>query len=246
MEREGLISIEYDSVTIREKRESIRRELYTKSLNIQNGKIYGISKIDLRILFLLYDKYFFQGYFQENLKGKLEFSVSNRMTRAAGKTIFTRNRTTLEEKYEIRMALTFFQKYYEVNRNKKVSGIKTEDSLEAFMIVFEHELIHLLEIHVYNTSSCTKERFKILANRIFGHTSSYHELPTNKEIAYKKYGFKVGDRVKFDYNGEANFGIIHKINKRASVMVVDKAGKYVDREGNRYSKWYVPLEKIVK
>lgn len=246
MKKEDLISIKYEEQTICEKRDIIRRELYAKSLNIQNGRIYGISKVDLRILFLLYDKYFFQEYFQENLKEKLEFSVSNRMTRAAGKTIFTRNRISLEEKYEIRMALTFFQKYYEVNRNKKVSGIKTEDSLEAFMIVFEHELVHLLEIHVFKASSCAKQQFKILANRIFGHTSSYHELPTNKEIAYKKYGFKIGDRVKFDYNGEVSVGIIHKINKRVSVMVADKAGKYVDTKGNKYSKWYVPLEKIIK
>ena len=65
-------------------------------------------------------------------KGTLIFSLSTRMTSAAGKTIYSRKIKLLqeeEETYEIRMGIKFFYQYYKVERDKIVSGINTKDSL---------------------------------------------------------------------------------------------------------------------
>jgi hypothetical protein len=105
-------------------------------------------------------------------------------------------------------------------------SVKTNTGLEAFQLVFEHELCHVIEFVFFNTSNCSKKRFKVLSNNIFGHTESYHKLPTNRQIAQQKYGFKIGDKVTFIFKGKTIQGIIFNINKRATVMVEDSNGHY--------------------
>ena len=198
--------------------------------------------MDLKILFYLYDEEFFNNYFSESFKGTLIFSLSTRMTSAAGKTIYSRKIKLLheeEETYEIRMGIKFFYQYYKVERDKIVSGINTKDSLEAFQIVFEHELCHLIELHLYKESSCKKIRFKTMVNCIFAHTDVVHQLPSQKEIISKDYGLNIGQKVSFISDSIKYNGIIYKINKRATVMVKDSKGTYRDKNGNTYSKWYV-------
>lgn len=249
MEKEDLKNIVLNNESILHKRSKIRNDMFKKSLNITSGKIHSISVVDLEIIFNLYDKYFFNNYFKDKFKGSIRFSLSKRMTRAAGKTIYQKNINKLSddnETYEIRMGINFFFKYYEVNREKSVSGIKTCDAFHAFQIVFEHELCHLIELHIYKASNCKNSRFRGLAENIFGHSDIYHKLPTNREISSEKYGFNVGDVVYFNYDGQKHTGIIHRINKRATVMVADSSGDYTDNKGKRYSKWYVPLSIIRK
>ena len=246
---ENIKDLKYSREQISEKRDAIRNKFINKSKNVSTGNIQCMSNEDLKILFELYDEEFFQGHFSKEFKGKINFSLSTRMTSAAGKTIYSRKIGQLpesEETYEIRMGIKFFFQYYKVERDKIVSGINTKDSLEAFQIVFEHELCHLLELHLYKQSSCKKLRFKIMVNRIFAHTEVHHQLPSQKEIISQDYGFKVGQKVSFIHEGKKYNGFIYKINKRATVMVKDKKGTYRDVEGGTYSKWYVHFAQLVE
>lgn len=244
---ECISNLKYHKEDIVRKRNIIRNEFIIKSKNVSSGKLKCMSNEDLKILFSLYDDEFFGGYFNREFKGNIKFSLSTRMTSAAGKTIYSKNIKKMqedEENYEIRMGIKFFFEYYTVEREKIVSGIKTKDSLEAFQIVFEHELCHLLELHIFKESSCKKLRFKTMVYRLFAQTEVNHQLPSQKEIVLEKYGINIGQRVSFLSEGKKYNGFIHKINKRATVMVLDKKGTYRDAPGNKYSKWYVCFENI--
>jgi hypothetical protein len=76
---------------------------------------------------------------------------------------------------------------------------------------------------------------------LFGHTESYHKLPTHRQIASQKLGLDIGDTVSFIFEGKRLKGILYNINKSAIIMVPDKNGTMMDSKGNRYSKYYVPL-----
>ncbi|QGU94881.1 hypothetical protein GOM49_06995 [Clostridium bovifaecis] len=249
MKKEELIRIRYFENEVKNKRAFLRNEFIAKSKNISDGEIKKISIGDLQLLFNLYDKYFFKNYFKENFRGKITFSLSKRMTRSAGKTIVPRINASLEEdkqKYEIRIGINFFFQYYELDREKLVAGAKTEDPLHALFMVFEHELIHFIEFYVFGDSSCKNKRFKETAMSTFSHKDVSHSLPTNREIIDKSLGIKIGDKVEFSYEGKIKNGIINRINKRATVMVLDKGGNYIDKYGNKYSKYYVPLKGLNK
>ncbi|MBU3153420.1 hypothetical protein [Clostridium estertheticum] len=244
---EGIKDLKYYDSEIIIKRNNIRDLFISKSKNVKTGDIQCMSNDDLKILFHLYDEEFFDFYFRRNFKGTLKFSLSTRMTSAAGKTIYSRKIKLLEgseETYEIRMGIKFFFQYYKVERDKIVSGIKTKDSLEAFQIVFEHELCHLIELHLYKESSCKKIRFKTMVHNMFAHTDVVHQLPSQKEIISEKYGLIIGQKVSFLNDGNKYNGFIYKINKRATVMVKDNKGTYRDEIGNKYCKWYVEFGKL--
>ncbi|WP_443661929.1 hypothetical protein [Clostridium sp.] len=247
MTTEGIKKIKYYNSDIIRKRNNIRNLFISKSKNVKTGNIQCMAIDDLKILFHLYDEEFFNSYFRTNFKGTLTFSLSTRMTSAAGKTIYSRKIKLLEESeesYEIRMGIKFFYQYYKVERDKIVSGIKTKDSLEAFQIVFEHELCHLMELHIYKESSCKKIRFKSMVYNMFAHTDVVHQLPSQKEIISEKYGLIIGQKVSFLDDGNKYNGFIYRINKRATVMVKDNKGSYRDEMGNVYTKWYVQFGKL--
>lgn len=244
-----LMEIQYSQQEIIEKRAEIRRLLISGSSNISSGEINRIADSDLEMLFEYYDAAFLKGYFRKLFSGKLRFSLSTQMTRNAGKTNYLRNLPQLrqeQEDYEIRIGVNFFFNYNKLLRKKAVNGINTKDALEALQLVFEHELVHLIELHCCRESSCRKERFKSLAKQLFGHLNSYHHLPTEKEIVGAKYGFNSGDRIRFNHGGRNYTGIIYRINKRATVMVPDGEGIFQDQQGHRYSKWYVPITALEK
>lgn len=227
------------------KRTCVFDRLTTTSPNISSTKLTRISTADLRLLFELYNEIFFEHRFNQVYQGRLKFSLSRRMTKSAGKTFLPRHPEEIkpgEMMIEIRMGTDFFFKYDEIDSDKIVCGITTTSALEALLLVFEHELCHVLEFIHFKNSSCRGKRFKTIANNIFGHTASYHDLPTHRQIARVKYGLKIGDPVKFTYEGKKVKGILYNINKRATVMVRDKNGTYTDHRGNSYMKYYVPLE----
>lgn len=244
-----LTTINYKEPEIRAKKALLREEFLNDSINISSGEIERISEGDLEILFRLYDKYFFNNYFKEKFTGKLKFSLSRRMNKSAGKTIVPKNISTLSEEkqsFEIRIGVNFFFRYYDLEREKIVGGIVTSDSLHALLTVYEHELIHFLEFYIYGNSSCKGERFKKIAFNIFGHKDVYHSLPTSREILSKNLNIHPGDSVCFNHDGKSFKGIIYSINKRAAVMVLNNRGNYVDSKGNRFDKFYVPLQLLRK
>lgn len=249
MEKAELINIKYDENIILNKRKLLRKEFTSISSNIKSGRITSIGEEDLKLLFNLYDKYFFNNYFRNNFFGRIKFSLSKRMSKSAGKTIIPRNNIKLPEEkqiYEIRIGVNFLFQYYELIKEKFVVGIKTIDALHALILVFEHELIHFIEFYVFSKSSCKNSQFKTIANNIFGHKGVYHSLPTNSEIISNNSGLMVGDKVTFIYNKQNKNGFIYRINKRAVVMILDSKGNYVDKLGKRYSKFYVPLDMLSK
>jgi hypothetical protein len=214
------------------------------SPNFKNGKISVRAVSDLELLFLLYDRIFFENRFKETFKGKLKFSVSKRMTKSAGLTLCPKNIDKIDAEklvIEIRIGIDFFCHYGLVDGQKTVCGIKTGSSLEALQLVFEHELCHVIEFILYKRSSCKGKRFKTLASDLFGHTESFHRLPTNRQIAKQRMGLNIGDTVTFAYGGMRLTGTIHKINKRATILVRNNQGNLIDKKGNRYVKYYVPL-----
>lgn len=239
-----LSKTKYSAKEIRAKRKSIAAALCSTSKNIDDGNIKQISAADLELLLGLYDQIFFEDRFKNNFKGSLRFSLSRRMTKSAGKTISPKNIAKVKAEdlvLEIRISVELLFKYAVIEGPKSVAGISTKNSLEALQLVFEHELCHVVELAYYKESNCSQDRFRGIANNLFGHLESHHKLPTTKLLAQHKYGLKVGDTVSFTIDGKKFKGLIYNINKRATVMVSDKKGTYTDQQGKRYSKYYVPL-----
>lgn len=226
------------------KREEIKLRLFESSPNIKDCKITCISEEDLRLIFMLYDTVFFENWFAENYKGKMKFSLSRKMTKSAGKTLCPKNVSRIAPEklvIEIRIGVDFFLNFGLTGHNNEVCGLKVTNGLDALLIVFEHELCHVIEFLLYGRSSCSGKRFKSIAADIFGHKESYHKLPTGSQVAGKLMGLKAGAQVSFVHKGKQLTGIVYRINKRASVFVKDKSGAYADKNGTRYSKYYVPL-----
>lgn len=239
-----LLNTKYSRKEIEGRRRKISKLFRSRSENITSETINAISSADLELLFELYDQIFFDNWFQEVYQGKVKFSLSRRMTRSAGSTICPKNMGKIkpeDQVIEIRIGVDFFFHYQTLEGEKTVCGIKTTTALEGLQLVFEHELCHLIEFVHHHLSSCKGDRFKTMARNLFGHLESHHQLPTYRQIAREKFGLQVGDTVSFTYEGKRLKGIINNINKRATVLVRDKKGQMVDEEGNRYSKYYVPL-----
>lgn len=237
----------YNEETIVHKRRQIFEEFLKLSTNVEDGNFKIISDCDLKLLFELYDEVFFNSDFRQNYEGAFRFSFSKRMSKSAGLTLCPKNISNLRPKdliIEFRFGINFFFQYGLSDKEKFVSGIKTNNALEALQLVLEHEICHAIEFILYHQSSCKGKRFKELAKNVFNHSSSYHALPTNQEIAKEKLGLSIGKKVSFQFENQLLEGFINRINKRATVMVKNKEGNYLDHQGNRYIKFYVPLDDL--
>lgn len=240
-----ITTIKYTPQEIAKKRRQIAKSFVLNSPNVKSADIKQISDRDLRLLFELYDQVFFDGWFRECFPGTLKLSFSRRMTKSAGKTLYPKNADPSRPEglvVEVRISVDFILGYGALAEANKVGGIPTKSSLEALQIILEHELIHVIEFFYFQQSSCKKERFQTMAHSLFGHTESCHRLATNQQIARQKLGFAIGDTVSFSCGGKRLEGVVHGIRKRATVMVRDEKGSFTDQHGNRYAKYYVPLE----
>lgn len=229
---------------IDKRRKNIKDLIIQQSDSIRNGNIKTITTADLKLLFQMYDQIFLGSWFKDNFKGKLKFSLSRQMTRSAGLTRCPKNIDSIKPEeliIEIKIGVDFFFEYDSIEGSKTVGGIKTSNSLEALQLVFEHELCHVIEFIHFKRSSCGKKRFKDLVNNLFGHTESCHKLPTQRQIASQKLGLNIGDTVSFTFEGRELTGLLYSIKKRATVMVRNNDGSLTDSKGNRYFKYYVPL-----
>ena len=244
-----LLATSYSAADIQRKRAEVARRFTSVSPNVKNSTITKLAPADLRLLFELYDQIFLGNWFQASFPGTMRFSLSSRLTKSAGKTLCPRDiakRDPREVAIEIRIGTDFFFQYNAIKNTKMVCGIATANSLEALQLVFEHELCHVLEFLHFHHSKCSGSRFKTIARRLFGHTESYHKLPTAQAIARQKYGIRIGDAVAFRFEDRLLQGRVYQMNKRATVMVRDKNGEYADEAGRRYAKYYVPLELLQK
>ena len=242
-----ILSVKWNKEEIESKRKGIIQGLFSDSENIRGNTLRALSVTDLELLFRLYDRVFLESWFRDCFPGRLRFSLSSRMTRSAGLTLCPRNaeKIPLENLVlEIRIGVDFLFHYDMTEGGKAVCGIRTGNSLEALLLVFEHELCHAIEFILFRKSSCKGKRFQTLAGNLFGHTESYHRLPTQKQIAKQQFGLKPGDAVSFFYKERRMAGILYGIRKRATVLVRDQSGPLIDSRGIRYSKYYVPLTQL--
>jgi hypothetical protein len=198
----------------------------------------------------LYDQAFFEGRLVPLAKREgLEFALSSRMTRNAGKTVTRyprgyRRGSRRQRKFEIVLSSSLlFQTFHDVHRPVEVTGIVCRNRLEAMQRITEHEIVHLLEMLVWDDSSCSRRRFQTIAQRFFGHTEHQHDLITQKERAVRKFRVRVGSRVSFLHEGRRLTGRVNRITRRATVLVPDRRGEPFS-DGQRYRRYYVPLERL--
>jgi hypothetical protein len=245
----------YPPETIHEKTRTIYETVLRESVHIKAGNFTTASAADLHRLFELYDGAFFGGALRRTLRqhdSVLTFRLAPRMTRAGGKTYSTRLRrleggtVKVSWEYEIAISSTLlFQSFRDVERPVRINGLECADRLQALQRIFEHELLHLTELLLWNRSSCAGGRFKTLAGQLFAHTDVKHDLVTQGERALVAFDVKVGDRVTFEHDGVRHSGVVNRITRRATILVENPNGqRYSD--GHRYAKFYVPLTALQK
>lgn len=217
---------------------------YSRSIDQENFP--AIHASDLERLFHEYDRLFLRGNGRRALgRRELRFRVSQRMTRVGGRTSwFRRSRGPVRDFFEIAVsAPLLLQNFQDDGRPVMVTGLVCRNRLEALQRIFEHELIHLLEMLAWADTSCRRPRFQDIASRLFGHAAHTHRLITPKEQALLTYGIRTGTRVRFRLTGVEHWGIVNRITRRATVLVPDERGaRYSD--GRRYAKFYVPISRL--
>ena len=219
---------------------SIRQALLQGSSHLREADFNAIHPDDLARLFHLFDKAFFEGQCFRALAGRrLSFRLAPRMTRAGGKTARLVSRNGVVS-FEISIAISMlFDGFAGRDRQVTVCGLPCADRLEALLHIFEHEMVHLIELLCWGQSDCKAARFQELAHRFFRHRTHTHNLVTRSERALES-GIRIGSRVIFTFEGRALTGRVNRINKRATVLVEDPAGeRYGD--GRRYRAYYVPI-----
>jgi hypothetical protein len=226
----------------------IYETVLAQSQHLDEGNFTAIHTDDLARLFALYDDIFFERCCRATL-GDLPFHLrlSKRMTQAGGRTTrYTPRGGTGKPFYEIAVSSTLlFHTFDDVQRPIRVNGLVCRDRLEALERIFEHELIHLVEMLLWTHSSCARPRFQSIAARFFQHSDHRHGLVTPLEQAAAKYGLRPGDRVRFRIDGAKHVGLLNRITRRATVLVEDPRGAaYTD--GKRYRKFYVPVTMLEK
>jgi hypothetical protein len=233
-----------DEIVARTKQ--IHGVVLNKSKYIDGPNFNGIHPRDLELLFKQYDNDFFQGQIKEALSDSpLHFGLSKRMTSSGGKTACFTDRTNGKRRYEISVSTTILFGCFAGDDHRPIicSGITCCDRLDALQRVMEHELVHLIEMLLWEKSSCLKPRYHSITLRFFAHTENKHQLITPREKAFVKFGIRPGIQVRFRLDGTERIGVVNRVNKRATVLVEDGRGEpYSD--GKRYSKFYVPVQML--
>lgn len=227
----------------------IAHTVLSKSKAMRNENFQVTTGADLQRMAELYDQKFFDGHCLSlaRMYG-IEFRWSKRMTSNGGKTVryvqANRRDKTQATRYEIVLSATLlFQTFGDVARPVRVTGLLCENRLQAMQRILEHEMIHLVEMLVWDDSCCAATRFQTIARRLFGHTEHKHNLITQQERASEKFNVRVGSNVQFSLDGVRYTGIVNRITRRATILVVDPQGQLYG-DGRRYRKFYVPLSHL--
>lgn len=230
----------FTSTEVEQRFRQIEATLLGRSPYLCKPNFERIHPRDLEILFVACDQLAFGGYLSSALgKTPLRFRLSTRMTSVGGSTSKFRNRDG-NISYEITIACgLLFQGFSDQDRPIRVCGLHCESRLQALIRIFEHEVVHLIELECWQNSNCSGPRFQDIARRFFGHCSHKHQLITWKERA-RTSGIRVGSLVSFVFEGVRLQGRVNRVTKRASVLVEDATGlPYSD--GHRYNTYYIPL-----
>jgi len=224
----------------------IHATVLARSSHIDAGNFGSLHPDDLRLLVAEYDAAFFGGKIRESLgRSPLDLGLSTRMTSAGGKTTRYTDRRNGGRRYSIGVSTTILFGCFQADDHRPItaSGTVCRDRLEALQRVIEHELVHLVELILWDKSSCSQGRFRSVARRFFGHTDSRHQLITPRERAIVKFGIQPGMMVRFRFDGTEYTGMVNRINRRATVLVEDNRGpRYTN--GKHYAKFYVPVQDL--
>lgn len=227
----------------------IGRQVLEKSTAMESPNFSAANARDLQLMAELYDRAFFGGHCLAIAKHfGMQFRWSKRMTSTGGKTVRTVNadRKTGKQKvrYEIVLSSTLlFQTFSDLQRPIRVTGLLCTNRMQAMQRIMEHELIHLVEMLVWDDSCCAAPRFQSIAHRLFGHTEHKHDLITQQERAERKFNVRVGSNVRFHHEGQMRVGTVNRITRRATILVTDPRGQLYD-DGRRYLKYYVPISHL--
>ena len=232
-------------------RTAIRRRLLGDERLMDGPDFTRLATSTLAVMFEEYDQRFFDGMTRplvEARSGYLEFRLSKRMTKTGGKTTrveYSRpNERGRLRDYEITLSSQLlFQSFRQPGRPESVTGIVCHHRIDAMMRIFEHELIHLLEMLVWDDSSCAAGRFKAIAKGLFLHTESTHELPGPADTAKRQFGIVPGQWVRFSFEGRQHKGFVNRIHRRATVLVEHPGGELYSN-GKTYRKFYVPVQQL--
>lgn len=78
---DALLGIKVDEKIVARKRREVYGRTIEMSPRINSGRIISISPSDLEIIFDLYDEIFFNNWFKNKCRNRIEFALSKRMTR---------------------------------------------------------------------------------------------------------------------------------------------------------------------
>src|SRR5262249_48871541 len=163
------------------------------------------------------DQHFFAGTVRQLVnasRAPLSFQFSARLTRSAGltKRFAPRGHAATASRFEIVLSSSLlYQTFTDIDRTVRVNGVVCNDRLEAAQRVFEHEMLHLIEMLVWAASNCNGPRFKELAWGWFAHPETRHDLVTQQERARSRFDVRVGDRVAFAFEGAPYVGVVNRI-----------------------------------
>ena len=228
-----------------------QREIHEQTLmlsrSIESPNFSRVSKEDVARLIHLYDERFFGGKILPLASAEgIQFGLSSRMTRIAGKLVTNYPEGTHSGRRTFELVLSstlLFQTFEDVSRPVEVTGRLCNDRLEAMQRIAEHEFVHLIEMLIWNDGNCNEARFQSIALRYFDHTDYRHDLITQRERAALKFDVRVGDHVRFPHDGRYLVGRVNRITRRATVLVPSASGEKFN-DGERYLRFYVPLEKL--
>ena len=240
---------EFTSDQIAAYQREIHQQTLQLSRSIDQPNFTRLGREDLMRMIHMYDDCFFGGKIIPTAKAEgLSFGLSSRMTRVAGKLVthYPDGNHQGRRQFELVLSSTLlFQTFEDVDRTVEVTGRPCRDRLEAMQRVAEHELVHLVEMLIWNDGNCSEPRFQSIAYRYFRHTDYRHDLITQRERALLKFNIRVGDFVHFRHRGQILLGRVNRITRRATVLVESPQGERFS-DGGQYLRFYVPLEQLTK
>ncbi len=234
-------------------RDQWRRQIYEQMLVtsrcIDGPNFQKVAADDVARMIRMYDDRFFEGRILSAASAEgISFHLSSRMTSVGGKLVTQYPEGSYDGRRQFELVLSstlLFQTFEDVSRPIEVAGCVCHDRLEAMQRIAEHEFVHLIEMLIWNDGNCSEARYQSIANRYFGHTDYQHNLITQRERAAVRFNIRVGDDVVFFHDGHRMQGRVNRITRRATVLVPNPAGQKFS-DGKRYSRYYVPLERLQK
>lgn len=229
--------------------DAVHKYVLENSDYLRQANFTTIHTSDLGLMFHAIDEEFFSGCVgrlcEQAATRPLSFRLSTRMTATGGMTTMLRprDRRSTAREFEIAIATTPLYESFRDSTKLNVGGLPCVNRLQALQRIMEHEVVHLVEMLLWDDSNCSANPFKRIVNGFFGHTASNHRLMTPRDVARSKLGLAIGDTVCFQVAGETIRGTLNRVTKRATVLVADPNGAAYD-DGQRYRKYYVPLSRI--